>query len=157
LEVTPEGDSDGCVTWIFPPEVTSYYISCNLAEFYLDSYSPEGLYIITATASSSCGTTGFDFFLFYDSYDCGPYLTSTSVYPNPSSDEIIVETNNTGDEESEEINGVIIFDGAGNKIKEVNQSGNKVTVPVKELRNGDYILHVQYLNKIIKHHIQIKR
>lgn len=122
----------------------------------------EESYFVEVQAINGCGA-GLKNYTYAYEPPCGDGgIEPMSVYPNPSSDELTIESFHSEDvsknkEEIPHIYNVAIYDHLGNKIKEVESLGTKVKISVKDLSEGEYILHIKTSVETFKRHIQIKR
>ena len=122
------------------------------------NWPSEELYQIRCTPQNACGTGNMVNTYIYI-YDCG---YEYSLYPNPASTEVTVTVTRTDNSLNNMAVGntifdISIFDNYGVKYFQGKYSGDRFTIPVYNLKNGNYFVkiddgkNVAYKQLIIMH------
>ncbi|WP_416864896.1 MAG: T9SS type A sorting domain-containing protein [Imperialibacter sp.] len=160
LSITPQGDSDGTVNWSAPSGIP-YLSSGNNVDFTVWPFQVNSA-TITATATNTCGSSNFSFHFTRETMNC-PQSSSFLVYPNPASDEINIElqeTDSTGTLMTRDLKEdfeVYLFNSSQQKLREVKSKARKKKLSVQHLPDGNYLLQIHYKDSIIPRQIIIER
>lgn len=102
-----------------------------------------------ARARNSCGWGNWKYFI-WDVQVNGAF----SYYPNPASNEIIIENYNTSNAQGN----ITLYDHTGNPLRTLNYNPNKrvFRFNVSDLPSGRYLMNVQYDQMDETHHILIQ-
>ncbi|HOK26147.1 MAG TPA: T9SS type A sorting domain-containing protein [Bacteroidales bacterium] len=114
----------------------------------------EELYQVRCTHQNACGTGNTAHTYIYI-YDCGyGYMLS----PNPASTEVTVTVTRTANLNAavNAIFDVSIYDGYGVKYFQGQYSGDRFTIPVYNLKNGNYIFKIDNGKNIANKQLVIK-
>lgn len=148
-----------CVDWdYYPSESVLNTDYCTTSCF--NTIGDPSFIQANLTISNDCGSNGLTIIFERDpSCPMTMSMSSMSVYPNPSSDAVIVEILNDNDNHvnQEQIESLVLYDNLGTKLKELKKKGKRIIFSTREFKEGNYILHIQVANKIIKQHISINR
>ncbi|MEQ9102313.1 MAG: T9SS type A sorting domain-containing protein [Imperialibacter sp.] len=127
------------------------------------SVSLTGFLRVVGTASGSCSSASYTFYL----YPCGyqPY----SYYPNPSSDKLTLTFSNA-EETSHSLDYVYLVDGDGMKVREFEKSDTEKSLTIKydtgeadlafeidDLEPGTYFLKVKYGEIFFDHQVLVEK
>jgi bacillolysin len=157
LTVTPTGGSPGNATWIVPPGY-QYSVGINNLGINLTQQMPSSINI-QANSSNSCGAgLGLTFTLIKKTSGCGSFALAVS--PNPAVDNISVQMVPVPDavstSDAPEITEVLLFDGNQNIVRSSSLAGVKISLDVKGLKKGQYVLHVRVGADIFSSHVLIE-
>lgn len=161
LETTPI-NSTGSISWQVPSGVP-YAVSGGGTYVDFTLYSNSSGFVITATASNSCGSNNFNFYIQKQTYGCSGYY-SLSVYPNPTNDELNVELIPV-DESLESktkaketfIDEIILYDKNMTSLLRKDKFQSKGVIDVKQIPKGIYVLYVRIGKEIIQKQILVDR
>ena len=139
---------------LFPPYgidthgASSYYWTCQYntynqnpvvqgVRYTQGGFSSTGQAILTIHASNACGTTTQ-----FQSLSVVPGGYRYSISPNPAASQLTVNISNTSPTPNTPTYTIRIVDATGFEHHRSKQSTNKFTIPVSNLKNGNYILEI---------------
>jgi hypothetical protein len=112
---------------------------------------PSDYYQVIARATNICGPTSwvttYDEIGFIEIMDCYYF----SMYPNPASDYVTLTLTVPDTDTDFEIPSdfkIQIIDNAGMTYYSAIKSGDSFTIPVNNLKNGNYLVSITFDNKI---------
>jgi hypothetical protein len=138
---------------LFPPNgidthgASSYYWTCQYntynqnpvvqgVRYTQGGFSSTGQAILTIHASNACGTTTQ-----FQSLSVVPGGYRYSISPNPASTQLTVNISNTKSNANTTYT-IRVVDATGFEHYRSKQTTNKFTIPVSNLKNGNYILEI---------------
>lgn len=148
LNVTPTG-TNNIAEWTVPAGI-SYLEGYNLLDFTMPT-SPSTI-TITAKAGNVCGNSkAYSFKLVKKTTGCGQAMMA--AYPNPVADELVVTPSSTAENTVLEaaltdLNGLVVFTSQ-------TAGSSSIRIPVKDYKNGRYILTITENGVVEKQHILI--
>ncbi|MCH7403082.1 S8 family serine peptidase [Belliella kenyensis] len=133
--------------------------SDDLATIYFDFWDYGQEIIFRLTTQNDCGSDFKDFA--FRSEQCYGYLSDYKIYPNPASDVLNIEINQSESPESKySKNGKIelkLFDASGNEVHAAVTSEKKTIVDVRKFKYGFYYLHIIHQEGVIRRQIRIEK
>jgi hypothetical protein len=153
--VTINGASMDNVSWTLnPPGAVSWSWDQYSSQITFETlpYYTQYPFSFNGTASNSCGSAQITFTFIY-----GPncqFLLS----PNPVDDELTITRLNQGDslEKADNVE-VVLFNNSKEIVYSLQSDEYVIKIPVKNLPQGNYIIHIIYKEGVLREQIVIKR
>ncbi len=159
LDVTPVGTGAGNATWTVPSGI-QYIAGTNTLDFTFPSNLSS--ISISAKSSNSCGTSiNANYYLTKKTSGC-PYSLNINLYPNPASDNIsvtiisdspvVIPADSSGIQSADVMGTetiasstytISIFNSQSSLVSQTTRSGQNFSVPLKNLKDGIYVIEVK--------------
>jgi len=154
-------DSQSSYTWMVQPGYLDWYFRYQYYDWVTIVFNdPCNYYQVIARATNTCGPTNwvttYDEIGFIEIMDCYYF----SMYPNPASDYVTITLTVPDSDKDFEIPSdfrVQIIDNAGITYYSANKSGDSFTIPVNNLKDGNYLVRITFGKKIENLPLIIKR
>ena len=145
-------DSQSSYQWMVVPPYFDYYFQYQNYDWATIVFNdPYDYYQVLARATNACGATNWAFttgeYEYIAIMDCYYF----SMYPNPASDYLTITLNVPDTDKDIEIPSdlrIQIIDNAGIICYSVNKSGDSFTIPLNNLKDGNYIVSITFGNNI---------
>lgn len=145
-------DSQSSYTWMVQPGYLDWYFQYKYYDWVTIVFNdPSDYYQVIARATNICGPTSwvttYDEIGFIEIMDCYYF----SMYPNPASDYVTLTLTVPDTDTDFEIPSdfkIQIIDNAGMTYYSAIKSGDSFTIPVNNLKNGNYLVSITFDNKI---------
>lgn len=139
--------SQASYTWMVQPGYLDWYFQYQYYDWVTIVFDdPYDYYQVIARATNTCGQT-YWVYKNVEIMDCYYF----SMYPNPASDYVtltLTVSDTDTDFEMPSYFKVQIIDNAGMTYYSAIKSGDSFTIPVNNLKNGNYLVSITFGNKI---------
>jgi hypothetical protein len=102
------------------------------------TYTQQGTYTDTLNSIKGCDSiVTLELIVLSSLVDIGN-ISSINIYPNPSKDIIIINNLSENAETT-----ITLYDNLGKRVKQIKTSVNQITIDIKDLPEGTYILRIE--------------
>jgi len=151
--VTPPAESNSAnATWTVQSGVP-FVVGTNQLDFTINSnVSSVSFTVKAANTCTPSGGPNTSFFIVRKTFGCTGSFSITA-YPNPTSDELTIETSSSTTESAPSIESASLISNSGRVVAKGENVEGKTRIDVKGIPKGQYFLHVSVNGNIFREQI----